>query len=367
MKQLTLLLIAIAIIACGKENKDASAQIDALKKKKSQIETEIAALEKNIVVPNEVKTTNVSIEAITKKAFNHYFEIQGTVVADDDVMVNAKMPGMITRVLVKVGDRVNSGQLIAVVDDAITRQGLAELVSRQTLANDIYEKQKALWDQKIGSEIQYLTAKNNKEALEKSIATVNQTLSSFQVYAPLSGFVEDVMAKVGSTAAPGIPLMRIVNTNKLKVKADVSESLVSKLKQGSAVKLMFPDLQKEMDSKITYLGKMISQLNRTFKVETSLASNSPGVIPNMVAIMKISDYSNPSTFVVPLNVIQKDASGDYAMIAVTKGNQIVAQKAILKVGKINNDMIEVLSGFNVGDKLITVGFQDLNDGDVLKL
>jgi membrane fusion protein, multidrug efflux system len=367
MKQLILLLITITAVACGKKEPNKTAELADLRKQKSEIETKIAKLEKEVVNPNEVKTTNVAIEVVNKKPFNHYVEVQGTVVADDDVMVNAKMPGMLTRVLVKVGDRVNTGQLVAVVDDAITRQGMAELENRLTLANDVYEKQKALWDQKIGSEIQFLTAKNNRDALEKSIATVNQTLSSFQVHAPMGGYVEEVFAKVGNTAAPGIPLLRIINTNKLKVKADLAESLSSKMKQGAGVKLIFPDIQKEYDSRITYVGKSINQLNRTLKVESSLTANMPGVIPNMVAIMRVSDYSNPSAMTVPLNIIQKDASGDYVMILGTNANQMVAKKVAVKVGKINTDNAEILSGLSNGDKIITQGYQDLNEGDLLKM
>jgi membrane fusion protein, multidrug efflux system len=367
MKQLILLLITIIVVSCGKKEPNKAAELADLRKQKSKIETKIAELEKEVVNPNEVKTTNVAVEIVNKKPFYHYVEVQGTVVADEDVMVNAKMPGMLTRVLVKVGDHVGAGQLIAVVDDAITRQSMAELENRLTLANDVYEKQKALWDQKIGSEIQFLTAKNNRDALEKSIATVNQTLSNFQVRAPMAGFVEEVYAKVGNTAAPGVPMMRIINTNKLKVKADIAESLSAKMKQGAVVKLMFPDIQKEYDSRIAYVGKIINQLNRTLKVEASVSANMPGVIPNMVSIMRVADYSNPSAMTVPLNIIQKDASGDYVMIIGANGNQIVAKKAAVKVGKINTDNAEILSGLNNGDKIITQGYQDLNEGDILKM
>lgn len=307
------------------------------------------------------KIKMVGITAIAPQAFNNYIDIQGKVDADENVSVNAEMAGTVSKLNVQLGEEVGVGQVLAELDTKLIQQGIAELQGALDLANTMYDKQKNLWDQKIGTEVQYLSAKNQKESLEKKMATLQQQLDMSKIKSPIKGIVDAIDIKLGQATMPGLPAIRVVNLCNLKVKGEVAESYVSKVKKGNDVEIILPDMQDTFKAKITYAAKVISPLNRSFTVTVNLDCIKD-YHPNMIAIMKIIDYSNPKAFVIPVNMIQKTEEGDFVFIA--ENNK--AKKARVKTGKAYNGSAEILDGLKDGDKLITKGFQELNEGEMIK-
>ena len=362
-KILSLLIITAFFAACGGKGGDKKAQLAELKVKQADFAAQISALEKELGASDTTKKEKIkyiSIAPLASTAFSNYIELQGSVVAEDEVFVNAKVPGSITKVYIKVGDRVTAGQTVAEIDDDMMQSQMDEIKKRWELANDVFTKQEALWKQNIGSEVQYLSAKNNKEALEKSMATLQKSREMYQIKAPISGVVDDVPMKIGSGAAPGMPLAKIVNFSKLKVRVDAPETYVGKLRVGNSVVVQFTDLQKEISSKIAYIGAGVNPANRTVKVEIPIRSNEPGLLPNMATVVKVVNYSNSNAMVVPINLIQKDlANKDFVM--VEEGGY--AKRVDVKIGQQYGVNCEILSGLKSGDKLVVVGYQDLNNGD----
>lgn len=366
------LVIGLWLSACGSKSNTAStdkaARLAEVKAQIATLEKEATTLEAELNPKGKAERLKlVSVQSYPQTVFRNYIDLQGSVMADQELFINAKMPGTVSQILMKTGDRVAAGQTVALLDDAIIKQGLAELENQLTFANDLYEKQKALWDQKLGTEVQYLSAKNNKDALEKRIATTKEQWEQIKVKAPVSGIIDEVIIKPGGIASPGMPLARLVNFSKLDIAAEVPESFAGRVKQGNAIKIYFPDIDKEYDSKITYVSPIINQLNRTFRVKAALPANMTGVLPNMIALIKIVDYSNPKAYVIPINLLQKDSKGDFVMAADSSNGQWMAVKKPLSIGKYYNDMVEIKSGIDPSSKLITVGYQDLIEGQKLSI
>jgi membrane fusion protein, multidrug efflux system len=368
----SILLITVAFSACGKKdgataNGDKTVQLAELKKQQADLGSKIGALEKELGKSDTTKKEKViavAVEAVGTSVFNNYIELQGSVVADEQVFITGRVPGSVSKVHIKVGDRVRTGQVVAEIDDDMVVQQMEEVKKRWELANEVYLKQDALWKQNIGSEIQLLSAKNNKEALDKALATIQRSRELYQVKSPIDGVVDECTVKVGQAAAPGIPMATVVNFSKLKVKVDAPETYAGKIRQGNSVVVMFPDLKKEVSSKISYIGASVNPANRTFKVEIPIRSNEAGLLPNMATTVRVINYSNGSAIAVPINLIQKDLSNTDFILVEIAGR---AKKMPVKVGQMYGEKAEILSGLKTGDKIITVGFQDLNEGDAVKV
>lgn len=357
-------LAMTGLAACGA--KDPAAELVALKSQKAQLETQIAELEKQVNAgkPVEKKVKTVGLSEVATAPFRHYIDLQGKVDADESVTATAKMPGALKRVLVKNGDNVSRGQLLAEIDDAVMQKGLAELEGQLATATDIFNRQKGLWDQKIGTEVAFIQAKNAKESLERSIATMRENMGMTKIYAPQSGTVDMVMLKVGQAIAPGVPLCNILNLSNLKVKGDVTEAYAAKVRKGDQVQVFFPDLNKEITTRITYVSKSINPMTRTFTVECALPGG--GFSANQVAVMKIVDYQNPNAITIPVNMIQTAEDGDFVLLAEkTSEKQATAKKVGIKQGQNYNGQVEITSGLKKGDWLITTGYQDVNNGEVV--
>ena len=369
---LSILGLTLLFAACGEKdgngaNGDKVAQLAELKKQQTALNTQISTLEKEMGGPDAAKKEKViavAVQALTPSVFNTYIELQGSVVADEQVYLTSRVPGSVSKVYIKVGDRIREGQVVAEIDDDMVIQQMEEVKKRLELANDVYLKQEALWKQNIGSEVQYLSAKNNKEALDKAIATIQRSRELYQVKSPISGVVDECTVKVGQAAAPGMPMATVVNFSKLKVKVDAPETYAGKIRQGNTVSVLFPDLQKELTSKIAYIGASVSPQNRTFKVEIPIRSNEAGLLPNMATTVRVINYSNGNAITVPINLIQKDLSNIDFVLIESAGR---AKRMPIKVGQMYGEKAEVLSGLKAGDKIITVGFQDLNEGDAVKV
>ncbi len=366
--QFTSIALMITVLAAcgGGGSKDPAAELAALKDQKAKLDVQIADLEKQVSATNPAvkKVKTVGLAELTTAPFRHYIDLQGKVDADQSVMATAKMPGALKRVLVKNGDNVRQGQLIAEVDDAVLLKTLAELDGQLVTATDIYNRQKSLWDQKIGTEVAFIQAKNGKESLERSIATIKEQWGMTKIYAPQSGTVDMVMLKQGQAIAPGMPLCNILNLSNLKIKGEVTEAYAAKVRKGDQVQVFFPDLNKEITTRITYVSKSINPMTRTFLVECALPG--AGYSANQVAVMKIVDYQSANAISIPVNLIQTAEDGDFVLVAEKTGEkQAIAKKAMVKQGQNYNGQVEILSGLKKGDWVISTGFQDVNNGEVV--
>ncbi|MFY0253407.1 efflux RND transporter periplasmic adaptor subunit [Chitinophaga sp. 30R24] len=363
-------VITLILAACGGgENK--TAKLQQLKQEKAKfnedIDKKIAALEKEIGAKDSLqKMKDVTVAEITDTLFQHFIDVQGSVDARENVNVSARVPGVITAIFVKEGQQVSKGQTLAQVDDQVLRANMAELRIQLDLANTLFEKQKNLWSQKIGSEVQYLNAKNQKESLERKMATLEDQLSQTHIIAPISGTVDAVIAKLGDNAAPGSPAFRVVNANNLKVTANVAEAYAGLLKAGDQVVIAFPDIHREIRSNIGFTSRTIDPLSRTIKVEVPLQPDNM-LRPNMIAHISIVDYTAKNALVIPVNVIQYTSGKPFVVIAQNANGKMVAQRKTIEMGRTYNDLAEIKTGLEKGDRIVTTGFQGLNDNDLIKL
>lgn len=355
------LTVIIALTACG--TKDKKKELEKLKKDMAALQIKIETLEKETGGDSTLaKSTEVQIKKLALEVYKNYIEVQGKVDADENVSISSEMPGTVNKINVKVGDVVRAGQILAETDNKALLQGLSEMQSGLDFANTLYDKQKNLWDQKIGTEVQFLQAKNTRDGVEKKMASLQEQIRMSRVISPINGTVDAVDIKLGQAIAPGMPAIRVVNFNNLKVKAEIAESYASKIKKGSEVIVRFPDMNDSIVSTINFAARSIGALNRTFNVEV-LLDNKKEYHPNMVARLSISDYQSPSpTIVVPVNTLQKDETGAY-YVFIANGN--TAKKTVVKVGKKYSGRAEILSGLSAGDDLIFGGFESLNDGDLI--
>ena len=241
-------------------------------------------------------------------------------------------------------------------------KGIQEVDKALELANQLYDKQKRLWDQQIGTEVQYLQAKNQKEALESKKSTLQEQYSKTSIRAPFSGVIDEVYTKEGQLLSPGMPAFRLVNTNDLKLVADVSESYVSKVKVNQTAIISFPDVDKTINSRVTVVGDVIDPVNRTFQVDLDLKQDKNLFKANMISYVKIKDYSNPSVVVIPVNLIQRNDDKDYVYVV----DGAVSAKRFVTLGQHYENSVEILDGLKEGEKLITIGYQDLVEGQPIK-
>ncbi len=289
---------AVAILSsCGAEDK--KAQLEELKSQKAEVELKIADLEKELSANDTtvLKITLCEVKNVMPTTFKTFIEVQGKVDADENININAEMPGTITKINVKVGDEVSKGQVLAETDARVIQQQISSLQTSYDLVNQLYEKQKNLWDQKIGTEVQFLQAKTQKEAIEKQIAVVQEQAKMTKIVSPINGTVDAVDIKLGQMTMPGFPAIRIINFSNLKVKAELAESYASRVKKGDDVLIQFPDMGDSISAKINYASRSINALNRTFNVEVIL-DNKKEYHPNMVAKLSINDYKSQNPVIV---------------------------------------------------------------------
>lgn len=363
----TLLTLTVVLAACG--GGDKAAELQKLKKEKAALDQKITKLETelNSKDSSQVKMKSVTVANVEDTLFEHYIDVQGSVDARENVNASARSQGgVITAILVKEGQQVGKGQTLAQIDDQVMKASVAELKSSLELANIAFEKQDRLWAQKIGTEMQYLSAKNQKEGLERKLATLNSQIDMNRIVSPISGTVDAVIAKVGDIASPQMPSFRVVNSSNLKVVADVTESYAGKVKNGDQVVVVFPDINKEIRTRISFASKTIDPLSRTIKVEIPLSAD-PALRPNMIAQLRIVDYVSPNAVVIPVGVLQYSNGKPYVIVAQNNGGKLVAQRKDVELGRTYNNLAEVKSGLQAGQKIVTTGFQGLNDNDLIKL
>jgi len=361
MKTRILFLAALVLLtACHK--KDPKAQLADLKQQLADINSQIVALKAKNGIKDSVKITDVSTVEVKSSTFTNYVQLQGKVDAQDNLTAYPQAAATITGLFVKPGDHVNKGQVLAQLDNSVLKQNIAQAEAQSSLANEVFQRQKNLWDQKIGTEVQFLQAQTNMQMAQKQVAGLRQQADMYRITAPISGTVDQMDLKMGQAASPGLTGIRLINADNLKVKADVPESYATTVSQGQDVWVIFPDANDSLKTKITFAAKAIDPSSRSFAVEIKLPSTKK-LRPNMTAIIKIADYNKSNTVVVPLKAIQKSEQGDYVFV---EQNGVAKRKAV-KVGATYNSQTEVLTGLTNGDHLITAGASDIEDGDKVKV
>jgi len=364
--------LVVNLVSCdNQESKDPQKELDLLKGQQLSLNTKIQSLEKKLAQTGKVDSSlinfkQVSISPVQYASFQHLIEVQGKVESDLNIDVNPKMMGIITKIFVTEGQNVSKGQVLATIDNELLNGNLEQLKSQYNLAVILYQKQKNLWDQQIGTEVQFLQAKNNKENLEKSMELIKEQLAQTRIVSPINGNVDQIFAKIGQTAAAGSPQFRIVNTDVLKITGGLGENYIDQIKIGQPLRIEFPDAGKTIQTKVSFVSRVVDPITRTFTVQTKL-SGQRDIKPNMIVIMHIQDYYKPKTIVIPVNMIQNGVEGSFIYIAEKGKNPKygIAKKKIVKTGLIQDGNIEIKSGIDPSDQLITVGFQGLSEGTSL--
>jgi RND family efflux transporter MFP subunit len=369
---LVAVVIAGMLAACSaaSPDDDKKARLEKLKTQQADLASEITKLETEIAAENpdstaNVKSKEVAVVELTTRKFDHYVQTQGAVESENDILVSAKSMGVITQVYVNEGDQVSKGQTLAQIDNSIMVRSIESMKSQLELATSVYERQKNLWDQKIGTEVQFIQAKTTKESLEKQVAGLQEQNENTKIKSPITGTVDQVMVKIGENISPGMPALRVVNTSDLKLIASVSEAYVTNIKKGNKVLVSIPELKKEIQAQVSFVGRTIDPLSRTFNVEVKLPSEA-NLRPNMTATVKVVFRTESSAMVIPVNVVQDINNEKVVYISEAKGKQTVARRKVVTVEGVFGGQAQV-KGLNPGDKLITVGYQGLNDGDFVKI
>lgn len=361
-------LTALTIAACGEQKdplKAKRAELDKLKTEIAALQTKAKALEDeiNTLAPKAEGGKLVETSPISVGVFKSYLTVNGKADADQSTIATAQAPSTVTSVLVKPGDRVSAGQALAYLDASALKQNRLLAEQQVSFATILFNKQKRLFEQGVGTEVQFLSAKNQKEAAEKSLATLDAQIAMYTVKSPISGTVESVDTKIGQTAAPGMPLFKVVNLSQMKVVADVAESYSGKITQGDMVSVFFPDVNKTIEAKIRFASKVIDPLNRTFRVEIAIPG-SEGLKPNMTAKLKIVDYVNNQAISVPTNCVQ--SAEENRFVVVVEGNgKTSAKRVMVKTGRTGDNQTEILEGLKAGDQVIVNGYQELIDGQAV--
>lgn len=359
MKKTIYLLAATLLFACSK-SKDKKSELAELKQQRTEIDEKIAQLEAQLGTKDTL-TKEVSVVQAKKGTFVNYIEIQGKVDAEENVMVNPEAQGIVTAIYSTVGQRVGKGQVLAQLDDKVLRDNMAQLQTQLDLANVLYNRQKNLWDQKIGTEVQFLTAKSQLEGLKRQMQVLRSQQATFKIKSPINGSIEQMDLKIGQAAAPGMQVIRVVNPSNLKAKAQVAEAYLGKISQGDAVKVIFPDIADSLNTKVSFASKVVDPASRSYNIEVKLPSSNK-YRANMITVLKVVDYTNPNAISIPVTAIQNAENGQY-VIAVVNGK---AKRVAIKTGKTINGKTEVLEGLSDGDKVVVTGVEDLNEGDTVK-
>jgi RND family efflux transporter MFP subunit len=366
---------AIIVTGCGSSSKgkkgdtgDMKVKLEKLKKEKNDLDAEIHKLEEQIekADPNAANVAKlVSADSVRMQDFTHFIELQGKIDADNVVYVTPRgAPAQVKTLYVKRGDVVKKGQLLAKLDDAVMLQQVDALKTQLAYAENIYNRQKNLWDQGIGTEVQLITAKNNVDALNKQIATLKETWNTSFVYAPVSGVADEVNIKEGETFT-GANQIKIVNNNSLKMVTEVPENYISRVKKGDKVIVSVPESGKDsIPSVISMVSASINPTTRSFITEAKLPAD-PALKTNQLATLKILDYKAKAALVVPVNVVQTDEKGKYVYVIEKTGNKMIARKKAVTVGEVYNGSIEIKNGLSGGDAIITEGYQTVYDGQTV--
>jgi len=385
MKKIFSLLIVVLLLASCENKKNQSVEdllntndLKQIRKKKSELDSEqqeiafqIKQLETKIkeLDPQE-KVSLITTLIVKEEVFKHFVELQGNVNTKQNLIIYPEYSGILTRVFVKDGQQVSKGQKLAKIDDGGLRQQITQLQIQADLAKTTFERQERLWNQKIGSEIQYLQAKSTYESQQEAVSQLQQQIGKTIVRAPFSGTIDDVITEQGSVVTIGqSQLFRIVNLEDMYIEINVPERYISSIIQGKDVLVDFPILGKTINAKVRQAGNFINPANRTFKIEVAVPNKDKTIKPNLTAKLKINDYTNEKVILIPQSIISENAEGQQYVYTIKDKNEnkASAKRVIIETGKTQGDYIEVLSGLQNGNEIIVEGARSVKDGQEVKI
>lgn len=386
---LTLLLASFTLLffnSCGGDDSKADTpeekqallekQIREKKSDLAKLESELQALEREYLTydpeylqkQEESKKRVITVDSVRVKNFDQFVEFQGQVQTKDDFMISSDMGGVLKSLTIKEGQYVKRGQLVGRVDDNVMQKNLDELNTQLNLAKDIFQRREKLWEQNIGSEIEFIQAKNQVESLQKSIATLQAQRGKTNIYAPNSGVVEEIYTNQGEVAGPGSPIAKIINTSNLQVVADIPENYLTSVKRGTSVKVTLPAMENaEQTVKVSKIGSMIDPNNRTFQIEVPISNRGGKVKPNLMAMVEFKSSDSDNAVVIPTNLVQNSLEGDFVFIVEKKDTNQVAKKVKIEVGDSYEGETLVLNGLKGGEVLIADGSNLVRDGERVKI
>ena len=370
MKKVVLIATSLLLIACGEKSTDdliKDKNLTELKNRKAAIQLELEKIDAALLNGNKAPESEALVSVLTIKdtVFYHYLEIQGNVNTKENILVQPEFGGTLTALNVKAGQRVSKGQILGKVDDAGMSQQLASIENQYALAKTTFERQKNLWDKKIGSEIQFLQAQAQMISAQKSVAQMRAQVAKTVIRAPFSGTIDEVFVERGQVVAPSPQgLMRIVNLSNMYVSTTVPETYIGKLKVGTVVDVFLSSLGKTYKGKVRQVANFINPSNRSFGIEVSVPNPDNLLRPNQVAKLKIIDYTVTNAIIVPTNVVQEDGEHNKFVFIATNisGKKGVAKKVLVKVGKSSDNVTEILSGLTANDVIVTEGANNIADG-----
>ncbi len=373
---LILTVLIVSIYGCGNETggpEEKKAQIQEYKDQIKSIEAKIESLEQEVsesdpnFAASDRNSTLVTTMPVNNGTFEHYVEIRGEVTSRKNVTISTQVPAMVTNVPAHEGEQVKKGDILATQDAETTRTNIAEVNTSLELAKTRFDRQANLWKQNIGTEFQYLESKNAKESLERKLGTLNAQLNNYIIRAPFSGTIDEVFVKEGEMAQPGVPLLRLVSLSNMYIEADLSEKYLGQFEKGDSVEVIFPNLDKNIQTVISAVGQVINAKNRTYTVEVKIPNDEAMLRPNMLAELKLKDFEQKNAMIVPTNLIQNDNRGDYVFIAQKKENGLVAEKVRVERGMTYNNQTLIKSGLKENSQLINEGARDVAEGTFIKL
>ena len=381
-----LIIITVFLNSCSNKKEPsleeilATNDVELLKSRKSEIDAKLEELSLDLnqlnnklnVLNKDRNTPLITTITTSEQQFNHFIELQGNVKTKQNVLVYPEMPGILNKVYVKEGQKVKKDQILATIDDGGLSQQLLLLKSNEQLAKTTFERQKRLWDQQIGSEIQYLQAKTSYDSQKNATRQLKKQLGKFTIRAPFSGIIDDVFKEKGTVVAPGpgAEIFRIINLSNMYIETDVPESYISSIKKNKMVEVNFPILERSYDSSIRQVGNFINPSNRTFKIEVGIPNIDGEIKPNLTAKLKLNDYSNLNAILIPQSIISENSNGQQFIYVVKEdkeNRQVYAERLVIETGKTDGDFIEVTKNLDANVEVILEGARSVNNGQVVKV
>lgn len=376
-KKIYLSLITLSILAasCGQDDQlaekketlaEKKSQVRELKAEISELESEIAALDPEFARANR-RAALVTTTPVVQQDFEHFVEVRGEVRSNKNVTISAEFMGMINSIPVEEGQQVRRGEVLLNINANVLRNNIEEVKTQLELARSVFERQKNLWDQNIGSEIQFLETKTRKEGLERQLATLQAQLNQSVVRAPFSGTIEEIAVREGEMASVGMPLLRLVSLQDMYIKADVSENYIGSFKKGDEVEVSFPALNRTITTTMASVGQVIDPRNRTFTIEARLPGDTELLKPNLLAVLQVKDFEAEDAIVIPTNLIQRDGKGEFVYVVEQQAEVPQAKKKHIETGITYQNQTMVKNGLSADDTLIDQGFREVVDGMNLQI
>ncbi len=374
MKKISLLIIVATLaISCGKEAKKSSLEelntqktilltkIDSLNTALKSVEEELSKLD----LDKNLQT--ITVIPVKNDVFKHFLEIQGVAKANKNIEISPELGGTVTSILVKEGQKVQAGQLLIQLDDSSIKNSISELNTQLSLAKTTFERQERLWKQKIGSEMQYLQAKTQKESLENNLSSLRTQTRKMRITAPFSGIVDEIFPRLGELTSPQMPAVRLLNLDNVYVEAEVTETFLPVIKEGTETVVHFTSINKEIDSKISQVGNYINPANRSFKIRININNKDQSIKPNLLADIKIADFETKG-IIIPASLVQQDQNGkDYVFTVVSENNTQKVIKNLITVANEYNQEVYVSAGLKQTDTLVNAGARFVKEGDQIKI